>query len=337
MLLTYEQHVPPATLKGVNLAKVDWKLEYDVIQTLLEMGQTVHVQGVTSDVTVIGRAVEKIQPHIVFNLMDEFDGHSAFDQNVVSYLELLGVPYTGCNPRGLMLARDKALAKKILGYHEIRLPEFCVIPRGKKPPRPFPLPFPLFVKSVSEEASLGISQSSIIREEIALQKRVQLIHERVGTDALVETYIEGRECYVGVWGNQRLEALPVWELFFKKAPNSLPKIATRRVKWNADYQKKYAITSGPAQLEPNLERKIQEMGLQAFRALGLSGYARMDLRLAKNGEVFFLEANPNPQIAKGEDFADSALAKGISYSQMLWRILQLGLQWQPDILKSEAA
>jgi len=268
-----------------------------------------------------------------FGNRERLSGVAIYDQNVVSYLELSGVPYTGCNPRGLMLARDKPLAKKILHYHRIAIPEFITVPVGRSVKRPKELSFPLFVKSVSEEASRGISQASIVDDDNKLQERVAFIHERVGTGALIERYIDGRELYVGVLGNRRVQIFPVWELDLSKMPDEARRIATERVKWSRAYQTKYGIRSGEAQgLPEGATEKIKEIARRTYSILGLSGYARIDLRLDPAGELYVLEANPNPQIAKSEDFADSAERAGLSYEALLQRILGLGLRWHPPVI-----
>jgi len=250
----------------------------------------------------------------------------------VSYLELLRLSYTGCNPRGLVLARDKALSKKLLAYHRIPVPEFAVFRRGRKvlvSPR---LKFPLIVKSLTQESSIGISQASVVNEEEKLRRRVEFIHESVGTHAIAERYIDGRELYVGVLGNERLQVFPVWEMHFKKMVegDNWP-IATERVKWSAKYQEKHGIATDKAQALPEgLEIAIGKMAKRAYRSLEISGYARIDMRLDDAGKIYILEANPNPQIAYGEDFAESAEFAGMKYEALLDRILALGLQWNPE-------
>ena len=186
------------------------------------------------------------------------------------------------------------------------------------------------MKSLTQEASIGISQASVVDSDEKLKERVTFIHESIGTAAIVEQYIEGRELYVGILGNQALQALPVWELFFTNMPEGAKRIATDRVKWSVKYQKKYGIDSGPAEgpAGRRLPREIQHLCKRAYRALELSGYARIDLRLDEAGNVWVLEANPNPQIARGEDFAASA--EKIGYEAVLQRIINLGLRWQPE-------
>lgn len=338
MLLVHADLVPPETVEGVDLATVEWRTEYDVVTGLRALGHEVRTVGVRDDLLVIRTVVEEWKPHIVFNLLEEFSGVAIYDQNIVSYLELLGVPYTGCNPRGLMLARDKPLAKKILHYHTIPIPEFITVPVGRSVKRPKELPFPLFVKSVSEEASLGISQASIVVDEEKLQERVKFIHHSVGTGALVERYIEGRELYVSLLGNHRLQVFPVWELDMSQMPDETRKIATSRVKWSLAYQKKYGVTSGPARdLTDGQQQTIQDLAKRVYRSLGLSGYARIDVRLDAAGQVYVLEANPNPQIARTEDFAAAADRAGLSYAGLLQRILDLGLRWHPSAALSDRA
>ncbi len=331
LVLMHADLVPPETVTDADLSTVEWKTEYHVVSTVRELGHEALAVGVRDDLLEIRRAVDEWKPHIAFNLLEEFSGVAIYDQNIVSYLELLGVPYTGCNPRGLMLARDKELAKKILHYHRIPIPEFITVPLGRTVKRPKDLAFPLIVKSVSEEASLGISQASIVEGDDKLQERVAFIHQSVGTGALVERYIDGRELYVGVLGNRRLQVLPVWELNLDKMPDEARRIATERVKWSRKYQEKYGVTSGEAkELGDGMAEKIQGLARRVYRNLGLSGYARIDFRLDPAGQIYVLEANPNPQIAKGEDFADSAAQAGPSYPLLLQRILDLGLSWRPS-------
>jgi len=332
LALVHRHLVPPETVEeGTDITAAPWRTEYDVVSTLKAMGHEVRVLGVHDDLGDIRRASEEWKPHIAFNLLEGFDDIVIFDQNVVSHLELLKLPYTGCNPRGLVLARDKSLSKKLLAYHRIPVPEFDVVRMGRPVRRPKRLTFPLIVKSLTQEASIGISQASVVDSDEKLKERVAFIHESIGTAAIIEQYVEGRELYVGILGNQALQALPVWELFFTNMPEGSRRIATDRVKWSVKYQKKYGIDSGPAHdLTPAQGDGIQHICKRAFRALELSGYARIDLRLDDQCGVWVLEANPNPQIAKGEDFAASAERVGFGYETVLQQIINLGLRWQPE-------
>jgi D-alanine-D-alanine ligase len=230
-----------------------------------------------------------------------------------------------------MLARDKGLSKKLLAYHRIAVPDFHVFQVGRKVRRPKRLSFPLIVKSTTHEASTAISQASVVEDDTKLAERVRFIHATLGTDAIVERFIEGRELYVGIIGNQRLQVFPIWELLFTKMPDELWHIATDRVKWSRDYQQKRGIKTAAAKNLPDgLAEHIQHMCKRIYRTLDLSGYARIDLRLDEQGKVYVLEANPNPQLAYGEDFAESAERAGIAYPELLNRIVNLGLRWRPD-------
>ena len=330
LALVHDHLVPPDDTSGIDILEAEWKMEYDVIETLRESGHDVRVLGIHDDLSGIRVATGDFTPHIVFNLMEAFAGVTTFDQNVVSYLELLRLSYTGCNPRGLILARDKALSKKLLAYHRVPVPEFTVVRRGRKPVLSKRLRFPLIVKSLFFEASAGISQASVVENVEQLQKRVAFIHEHLGTAAIVEQFIDGRELYVGILGNERLEVLPVWEMSFAQMPDNRWRIATERVKWSKQYQKRHGIMTSAAVLEPEMAHRIQRIARRAYTALDLNGYARIDIRLDEAGRPYVLEANPNPNLAYGEDFAESAETHGISYEKLLDRILTLGLRWVPE-------
>ncbi len=304
-----------------------WKTEYDVSSTLKASGHEVRLLGAQTELTPIRDAVEEWKPDIVFNLLEEFHGESLYAQNVVGLLELLRVPYTGCNPRGMMLARGKDLSKKLLKYHRVPVPAFAVFPMGKKVRRPGRLKFPLIVKSLWEDASLGISQASIVDTDEKLAERVAFIHKRLNTPAIAEQYIDGREIYVGVVGNDRLQVLPVWELSFSKLADGAHAIATEKVKHDPDYQEKRGILQGPAQdLPVSVVTKIRTLAKRICHTLELDGYCRIDFRLSKDNIPYFIEANPNPEIAASQEFAQAGLHAGVKYDDLLNKIVQLGLK-----------
>jgi D-alanine-D-alanine ligase len=319
------------TPKDVPAEEVNpaWRMEWDVVTSLRRSGHELSVSEVHDDLSPIRRSIYEFKPTIVFNLLEAFDNIGVFDQNVVSYLELLRVPYTGCNPRGLTLARDKALARKLLAYHRIPTPDFTVVPVGRKPVLPKRLDYPLIVKSLTYESSVGISQASVVENEEQMVKRVRFIHDTILTPAIVEQFVNGRELYVGVLGNHRLRVFPVWEMSFERMPEDNWRIATERVKRNVEYQKKHGIDTARAQLGDEQAADIQHLAKRAYRALELTGYGRIDFRLDGNGKAYVLEANPNPHLAEEEDFAQSARCAEVSYSKLLERIMALGLEWQP--------
>ena len=323
--------VPPDSTRGHSDKEVaEWKTEFDVVHTLVERGHTVRPIGLIDDLTSLRQEIEEWRPHVAFNLLEEFHGVPTYDQHVVSYLELNRQPYTGCNPRGLLLSHDKALSKKLMAYHRIPTPGFTVFWRKRSVKRPAKLAFPLIVKSLTEEASLGIAQASIVTNDEKLRDRVEFIFAQLNSDALVEEYVEGRELYVGVIGNERLRTFPAWEMSFPNLPEGAPRIATRRAKWDEAYQKRHGITTdAAADLTDELAGKLAALCKRVYRVLGLSGYARIDLRLSPEGRIFVLEANPNPNVSNGEDFAESAQKAGLSYEELLERIIRLGLAYRP--------
>ncbi len=328
LVLTHPQSVPPDDLSKLTENELmELQTDVDVLQTLREMEHDVRLLGVSDELQPIRDVVNDFNPDVVFNLLEEFHGNTLYDQNVVSFLELLRVPYTGCNPRGLILSREKALAKKLLIYHRIHVPAFHVFQRGRKNRRPRSLGFPLIVKSLTEHASLGISQASLVNNDEELAERVAFVHRRIGTDALAEQFIMGREIYVGVLGNDRLTALSPRELVFEKASPDTPLIATARAKHNYAYQVRHGIEQRAAEgLPPKVEATIGEISKRIYRILGLSGYARLDYRLSADGQLWFLEANANPDLADGQEFASSAAQSGIQYPELLQRIIALGMR-----------
>ena len=330
LVLMHEDLVPPESIEGLTDQEVvPFKTEFDVTSALREMGHEVIPLGVDSDLGVLRDTLNSFKPRITFNLLEEFHGVAVYDQHVVSYLELMKRRYTGCNPRGLMLAHDKALSKQVMTYHRIPTAEFAVFPLGRKFRPRRNLPFPMLVKSLTAEGSAGISQASVVKDVDQLRERTDFVHRQLGTDAIAERYIEGRELYVGILGNQRLQTLPIWELRFEKMPEDSAKIATDKVKWDYEYQKKRGISWGAAgDFTPEMEERIRRICKRTYRALNLTGYARIDLRLTEEGKIFVLEANPNPDLSYGGEFADSAEAAGLSYKQLLERIVRLGLTYR---------
>jgi D-alanine-D-alanine ligase len=328
LALVHKDLVPKENV-AITEVNPEWRMEWDVVTTLRQRGHELRVIGVHDDLTPIRQTIDDFKPTIVFNMMDAFADIGIFDQNVVSYLELLRVPYTGCNPRGLTLSRDKALSRKLLAYHRIPSPDFSVVPLNRKPVLSKKLKYPLIVKSLTYESSIGISQASVVANEEQLSKRVKYIHDTILTPAIVEQFIDGRELYVGVLGNHRLRVFPVWEMSFAKMPDTNWRIATERVKWSVKYQKRHGIDTAEAQLPNGVAPRIQHLAKRAYRALDLSGYARIDFRMDTAGKAYVIEANANPQLAQEEDFAQSAKRAGVSYTQLLERIMTLGLEWQP--------
>lgn len=322
--------IAPTTIDqdlSAELKTEDWKTEANVLVALAELGHTVEHLAIFDNLDLLQQKLQSFQPDVLFNLADQFKNNRAFDQNIVSFLEMHGVTFTGCGSTGLTLCKHKAISKKILGYHRIRVPDFTVIARGKRCTRPARLKFPILVKPLKEEASYGISQASFVETDEQFKERVQFIHTSHDCDVIAEEYIAGRELYVSLLGNHKLEVFPIRELVFKEVPPDEPKIATYRAKWDEEYRKKWGLQNQFADaLDPALARDIVQTCKRIYRLLTIDGYARVDLRVTPANEIYFIEANPNPILAADEDFAQSALKAGLDYPQLIARIIRTGLK-----------
>jgi D-alanine-D-alanine ligase len=263
---------------------------------------------------------------VVFNLSERFRDQSALDYTVAAVLEMLGLPYTGASSEGLMLARDKALTKKVFAYQGIRIPHFMVC-RNKTPvQRPSDLRFPLIVKPLDEDASVGIAQASVVRDDDALKERVTFIHERFKTAANVEEFIAGRELYIGVTGNDPPVALPPIEMVFGNDSTAESRIATFKAKWSVRYREGRGIENEIAKnLSPEVRQRLAEVALRAYEAAGLRDYGRIDVRLAHDDAIYIVEANPNPYLAEGEDLAWAAEEGGYLYPDFIEKIAEMAI------------
>ncbi len=328
-MMTQHDLVPPdGPVPEDEVAVARWKTDYDVRNTLRGLGHDVRIVGHDDSLDAVQAELDDLRPHIVFVLLERFADRVRFVPHLLGYLELIGQPYTGCNPIGMAFSNDKSLQRKILRHHRIATPEFMIVPRGRVVKRHRRLEFPLIVKTVNEHGSLGIAQASVVTSDQKLVDRVEYIHESIGSPALVEQFIEGRELYQAVLGNERLETFPPWVLSWQNLPDGAPNIATSRLKWDLDYQERVGLKSGPASgLDDALRARIPRVCKRAYRALEQSGYARFDLRLTDAGRVYIIESNPNPEISWDSEFPSSAKAAGYEYPALLQRILTLGLRW----------
>ncbi len=327
--------VRPVTLDqdlSPELKTADWKTEAAVLAALDELGYPHEQLALFDDLDLLRQKLQTFTPDVIFNLADQFRNNRAFDQNIVAFLALHDIPFTGCGSTGLTLCKHKGISKKILSYHRIHTPRFVIIPRGKRIARPKYLRFPLLVKPLKEEASYGISQASFVETDEQFRERVAFLHEsNGGNDVIAEEYIEGRELYVSLIGNHRLQVFPVRELVFREVPPDEPKIATYKAKWDEAYRRRWGLENQFAEnLDPALVRHIESVCKRIYHLLTIDGYARIDLRLNAQNELYFIEANPNPALAPDEDFAQSALKAGIAYPQLIDRIARLGMKTVRD-------
>lgn len=312
---------------SAELKTADWKTEAALLQALDELGYPHEQLALFDDLDLLRQKLQTFTPDVIFNLADQFRNNRAFDQHIVSYLALHDIPFTGCGPSGLTLCKHKGISKKILSYHRIHTPAFVLIPRGRRPVRPKHLRFPILVKPLKEEASYGIAQASFVENDDQFRERVTYLHDNTGNDVIAEEYIEGRELYVSLMGNHRLQVFPIRELVFREVPPDEPKIATYKAKWDEAYRQKWGLENRFAEgLDPAVVRDIGEVCKRIYHLLTIDGYARLDLRLTAQNEVYFIEANPNPALAPDEDFAQSAMHTGLTYPQLIDRIARLGLK-----------
>ena len=309
-----------ADYKKAIAAKVE-EAEYDVARALLAKDHEVLMVGVAEQLAPVLERLAAFQPKLVFNGCESFRGHARHEYALATVLEMHGYRYTGSSPTGLLVARNKSLTKKILAHHGIRVPTFAEFRPGEKPVRPSELRFPLIVKPLLEDASVGISQASVVQDDDDLSARVKFIHEKFHQAAIVEELIEGRELYVGLIGNGTLQVLPIVELTFGETEGD-HRIATYKAKWDEEYRKRKKIKNVFAKgLTEEVTTNIADICTTAFHALWLQDYGRVDLRLTHDDQVYVLEVNPNPFLASENEMADAAEKAGLGYVDFIERIV----------------
>jgi D-alanine-D-alanine ligase len=267
-------------------------------------------------------ALAKSEADIFFNLVESYAGDDTKEMQVAGYLDLLGRPYTGAGPQGLCLAQDKAIAKKLFAFHGIRTPYFATCYHGELE-HSHDIGFPLIVKPVSEDGSLGIDKDAVVESVKDLMQRIHYVQEEFECPALIEEFIEGREIYAGILGNQRPEVLPLVELDLSKLPAGMPKVAGTEVKWDKESEAYKVTKSAPVEdLDEETTRKLQKTAVAAYQILKLRDYGRIDMRLTDKGEVYVIEANPNPWLSSDSEFFMSAKKSGRSYAEMIGEIIE---------------
>lgn len=300
--------------------------EYHVTGALRTLGHDVTVMGAIEDIAQLAANLTGHRPQLVFNLTEHYAGNRQFDKNIAGLLEMLNIPFTGTGPTGLLLCRDKRLCKQLLSLHKIRVPGFTTFQPDKKIHVPKNLNFPLVIKPAMEDGSEGIAKASLVTNENALKDRVQFVHEGWRQPAIAEEYIEGKELYVTILGNKKLTVFPIRQVFFSSVENDGPQMLTFRAKWSNRYREKWGITFGFAELETSVVKDIDRICKKVYRIMQIHDYGRIDLRLTEDNKVTIIEANPNPDIAFGEEVAEAAHAGGMEYEQMIERIVKLALQ-----------
>lgn len=306
-------------------AKVE-EAEYDVARALLASGHDVQMIGIRDEVGPLLERLAAFQPKVVFNGCEGFRGHARHEYAIAAVLDMYGYRYTGSPPAALLVARNKSLTKKILGYHGIRVPAFAEFHEGEPLVRPSELRFPLIVKPLLEDASVGIAQASVVDDDESLAQRVEFIHKKYHQAAIVEELVEGRELYVCLIGNDELDVLPLTEMTFGEPETTEHRIATYKAKWDEDYRKRKKIKNVFAKgVSDELTGRIREICTTAFHALWLQDYGRIDVRLTHDDEVYVLEVNPNPFIASEHEMANAAEKAGLKYAAFIERIVDEAL------------
>jgi D-alanine-D-alanine ligase len=300
------------------------EMEYQIADALRVRGHDVILVGVRNDLQYLVQCLDEFQPDLVFNAVEAFHGNAGLEYMIPAMLEAEGFHYTGAPPLALLVSRNKAMSKKVLAYHGIRVPGFVTCRPGESLVVPETLRFPLIVKPLQSDASAGIAQASVVQDASALLERVTMIHDRFDQPAIAEEFVDGRELYVSLIGNgDRVDILPITEMVFdKRRTRPEERIATQFAKWDEDYRARKGIRNVFARpLARATRKRIEEICRTAFRALWLRDYARLDIRLAPDGEVWFLEANANPFISYGHDMANAADKAGMDYYAFIQRLV----------------
>lgn len=300
--------------------------EKDVFEALKALGHDVALLGIYNDISPLFEQIRENRPDVIFNMMEVFHDQTHLEKNMAAVLELLNIPFTGASSGVLFMCNNKALSKKIFTFHKIKVSRFHTYYRGKRAAVPAKFKLPAVIKPLCEEASRGISQASIVDNAEAFLDRIKFIHENMQMDAIAEEYIDGRELYVGVLGHKQVTVLPPRELLFENMPEGEPRIATYKAKWDDSYRKKWGIKSvATAKLPQELEKSIEDVCKRAYRAMDMDSYVRFDIRVDSQGEVYIIEPNANPCIAKIDEIALSASKAGFSYEELIQKVLDLAL------------
>jgi D-alanine-D-alanine ligase len=311
--------------------------EKDVFEALTANGYQVRMLGLFDELTPLFEEIKEFPPDVIFNMVEVFAGKTHFDKNIGALLEMIGIPYTGASADALFICNNKALSKKILRFHRLRVARFHTFYRGHKVWRPKTIKLPAVIKPLCEEASRGISNASVVDSDEAFLERVRFIQENMDMDAIAEEYIDGRELYITVLGDRQLTVLPPREIKFGQLPEDEPRIATYKAKWDDKYRNRWGIKSVFAgKLADGVSESIEDVCKRAYRALNMQSYVRFDIRVTPEGRVFIIEPNANPCLARMDEVAQSAEKIGIPYNNLIRRIVTMALKKSRPVRRVKA-
>ncbi len=326
IVVLFDMSAPPPENHDYSsyLGEEAWESESAIAGAIKELGYEPIFMGVFDDIYQLILDLKAIKPDLVFNMCEAYKGRRDYEPQIASVLDLLEIPYTGTKPLGLSLCQDKNLSKKILAHHRIRVPKWLTS-HYQRPVRSLKtFSFPAFVKPAREEGSEGISRDSLVENEKDCLERIHFLHDRFKSDVIVEEFISGREFYVSVIGSKRPQVLPIRELCFNEFPPDTPKFATFKAKWDEEYRKRWGIRNEFARhLSDRQLEDMKKIAKKCFDILSLVGYARFDFRVSEAGEMVLLEANPNPSLGPEDDFAQSAQKAGLSYTNLVGKLIEL--------------
>jgi len=330
LILLHPDLIPPNNVESKKIFTekyVAWKTEYDVISGLRELGHEILILGVDRNFDELEEILNSIKVDLVFNLLEQFNNQSELDYKVAEFLEERNIPFTGCQSKALKISRDKAASKSVVAKSGVKTPKYSVFRKLRKVNlKKFNLQFPVIVKCLSEEASYGISKKSVVRNDKALLKRIKYMHEKLKVDCIVEEFIEGEELYVGAMGGHDNVMLSPRKLHFLTSINPNLEIYTERAKWSVAYSRKNKIRTRHKAANKLLLKRLHHEVKIICEALQIRGQVRVDFRVKESGEIYFLEANPNPNIAVDDDFCLAALRKYKNYPTVLSEVIKIAFE-----------
>lgn len=320
LILCHPDFVPPKAARYIDSHQALWKTEYDVKRAFKKMGYICSYMPLTDRLSPLKEAVKKHKPSLIVNLLEELDGHAELESHIVTYLEGLQIPFTGCSSKGLLLCRHKAAAKFILTHKKILTPHFKVVYDGRRSKTRLRKSFfPSIIKYANEDASLGIQKASLVTSYSTALKQIRKMRQSHNSPILIERFIAGREFHLAAFSKdgKNIKVYKPIETVFTRAKNLADTIATEEFKWNLKVRRKNKIVLRPLKDEARLEKALTQITKKTYKALYLKGYARLDVRVDSKERIYVIDVNPNPDLGQGFELAEILRASGHSYTEMI--------------------